>query len=167
MFPGVNVVGAVVDSKLGGIGDCQFLFPLRGPWHRLRACIIPVKILGSSNSKPRVPWLTKDIVKNGKKIGFLTILVYQTIKKTRAIWNESKDPSPYDNSIVPKDTTFARSKKEKTHTWKEKEYEKYLGVTESIRSLILQTVEEPYLEALKWSKLDKMELWQQKWSTIS
>ena len=54
MFSGVDVVGAVVDSKLGGIGDCKFLVPLRGPWHRLGTCIIPVKILGSTNSKPDV-----------------------------------------------------------------------------------------------------------------
>ena len=47
------------------------------------------------------------------------------------------------------DTIFARSKKEKTHTRKENENEKYLGVTECIRGLILQSVEEPYLEALK------------------
>ena len=58
MFSGVNDVGAVVDSKLGGIGDCQFLFPLRGPWHRLMTSIIPVKILGRTNSKPGVPLLT-------------------------------------------------------------------------------------------------------------
>ena len=58
VFSGVNVVGAVFDSNLGGIRDCQFLVSSRGPWHRLRTCIIPVKILGSTNSKPGVPWLT-------------------------------------------------------------------------------------------------------------
>ena len=70
------------------------------------------------------------------------------IKNPRAM-NEPKDPSLYDNSIAAIDTTFARSKKEKTHARKEKEYEKYLGVTESIRALILQAVEIPYLEELK------------------
>ena len=47
------------------------------------------------------------------------------------------------------DTTFAQSKKEMTYSRKEKEYEKYLGVMESIRTLILQALHEPYLEALK------------------
>ena len=47
------------------------------------------------------------------------------------------------------DTTFAQSKKEKTHSRKEEEYEKYLGIIESIHTLILQVVNEPYLEALK------------------
>ena len=58
VFSGVNVVGTFVDSKLGGNGDCPFLVSLRGPWHRLRICTILVKILGSTNSKPGVPWLT-------------------------------------------------------------------------------------------------------------
>ena len=58
VFSRVDVVGAVVDSKLGGIRDHQFPVSLRGRWHRLRTCIIPVKILGSTNSKPGIPWLT-------------------------------------------------------------------------------------------------------------
>ena len=41
------------------------------------------------------------------------------------------------------DNTFAQSKKEKTHSRKEKEHEKYLG------ALILQAVDDPYREALK------------------
>ena len=57
-FFGVDVVGAVVDSKVGGIGDCQFLVSLKGSWHRLETCIVPVKILGSTNSNSSVPWLT-------------------------------------------------------------------------------------------------------------
>ena len=58
VFSRVDVVGAVVDSKLEGIGDCQILVSLRGLWYRLRTCIIPVMILGSTNSKPDVPLLT-------------------------------------------------------------------------------------------------------------
>ena len=56
---------------------------------------------------------------------------------------------PNDNTIAALATTFARSKKEKTHARNEKEYEKYYRVMESIRTLILQTVDMPYLEALK------------------
>ena len=58
IFSGVNVVGAVIDGKLWGIVDCQFLVSLMGPWHRLRTCILPVKILGNTTSNPGVPWLT-------------------------------------------------------------------------------------------------------------
>ena len=65
------------------------------------------------------------------------------------MWNESENLALYDNLIATMDTTLAGSKKEKTHARKEKEYEKYLGVTESIRILILYAVDKPYLEALK------------------
>ena len=63
MFSRVDAVGAVVDSSLGSQGlPIPDLFEgslaLRGPWQRLRTCIIPVKILVSTNSKSGVPWLT-------------------------------------------------------------------------------------------------------------
>ena len=44
---------------------------------------------------------------------------------------------------------FDRSKREKKHARKVIEYEKFLGVEESLCTLILQAVEGPYLEALK------------------
>ena len=97
--------------------------------------------------------MSEDIVKQSKKYGFLIIIVgltqYRTIiKNPWTVWNEPEDPGLYNNSIAAMDTTFAWSKKEKTHFRKEKEYEKYLRVTESIQTL-LQAVDEPYLEALK------------------
>ena len=55
VFSRVDVVGAVADSRLGGIGDSQYSVSLWGPRHRLRTCIIQVKILGKTNSKPGVP----------------------------------------------------------------------------------------------------------------
>ena len=96
---------------------------------------------------------TEWIVKQGKNYGFLIIVIGLTqnrtiIKNPWTVWNEPEDPGLYNNSIAAMDTTFAWSKKEKTHFRKEKEYEKYLRVTESIQTL-LQAVDEPYLEALK------------------
>ena len=89
-----------------------------------------------------------------QKYGFLIIIVrlfkYKTIiKNQQIVWKEPEDLGLYDNSIAAINTTFAQSKKEKTHSRKKKEYEKYLGVTESMRTLILKTVNKPYLEALK------------------
>ena len=100
--------------------------------YELAECIIKIKT-------------TEDIVKQGKKYGFLFIIVglakYKTIiRKQRTVLNEPEDLRPYDNSIVPTHITFASSKK-KNHARKEKEYEKYLEVTESIRTLILQAVD--------------------------
>ena len=113
----------------------------------------------------------EDIVKQGKKYCFLIIVIrsskYKTIiKNSQKEFNKPKDPGPYNNLIVAIDTTFAQSKKEKTHSRKEEEYEKYLGIIESIHTLILQVVNEPYLEALKeeyiWYDLSS-----QQWFIIS
>ena len=61
---------------------------------------------------------TKDIIKQGKKDGFLVIVVglskYKTIiRSPRTMLNEPDGLGPYDNSTAATDTTFARSKKEK------------------------------------------------------
>ena len=81
----------------------------------------------------------EDVVEQGKKYRFLIIIIglskYKTIiKNPWTVWNKPEDPGPYVNWIAAMDTTFAWSKREKTHSRKEKEYEKYLGVTESIRT---------------------------------
>ena len=52
----------------------------------------------------------KDIIEQGKKYGFLIIVVgllkYRTIiKNPQTEWNEPEDPGQYDNSIVAMDTT--------------------------------------------------------------
>ena len=87
-----------------------------------------------------------DIIEHGKKYGFLIIVVgllkcKTIIKNPQTVWNEPEYPRLYDNLIVDMETTFAKSKKEKTHSRNEKEYKKYLGDMESIRTLTLQAVE--------------------------
>ena len=78
------------------------------------------------------------------------LLKYKTIiKNPWAVWNEPEDLGPYDDTIAVTDTTLAQSKKERTHSQKKEEYEKYLRVMESTQTLILQAVDKPYLEALK------------------
>ena len=62
-------------------------------------------------------------------------------RRSRWIWQH--------NSNQAKDTAFDQSKSEKKHAWKVIEYEKFLGVEESLQSLILQAVDEPFVEALK------------------
>ena len=51
--------------------------------------------------------------------------------------------------LQPDYSAFDQSKGEKVHARKVMEYEKFLEVKESMRQLIWQVVEEPYLEALK------------------
>ena len=67
----------------------------------------------------------EDIAEHGKKYGFLIIIVglskYKTIiRDQKNMLNKPEDLGRYGNSITAMDTTFARKKKEKTHTRKEK-----------------------------------------------
>ena len=55
----------------------------------------------------------------------------------------------YDDNIQAKDTAFKRSNSEKKHSRRVIKYEKFLGVEESLLTLILKVIKEPYLEALK------------------
>ena len=56
-----------------------------------------------------------------------------------------EDPGGYDDTIQVKDMAFDKSKSEKKHARKVIEYEKLLGVEESLLTLILQAVEEEYI----------------------
>ena len=60
-----------------------------------------------------------------------------------------EDLSGYDDSIQAKDTAFDWSKSEKKHARKLIEYEKFFGMEKSLQTLILQAVDEPFVEALK------------------
>ena len=62
---------------------------------------------------------------------------------------DSKDLGGCNVTVQAKDTTFDQSKSEKKHARKLIEYEKFLGVEESLRTLILQAVDEPFVEALE------------------
>ena len=53
-------------------------------------------------------------------------------------WATPKDLGGYDDAAIKaKDTSFNRSKGAKKHTRKVIEYEKFLGIEENIRALIL------------------------------
>ena len=56
-------------------------------------------------------------------------------------WTTPKDPGRYDDTIQAKDTAFDRSESEKRHSRQVNEYEKFLGVEESLHTLILQVVD--------------------------
>ena len=97
---------------------------------------------------------TEDMVEKGCKYGFLVVVLgknkYGTVIGNLAVeWTTSVNPRGYDESIQAKDSSFDQSKGEKRHARKVIEYKKFLGVEESIRTLMLQVVEKSYLEALK------------------
>ena len=64
-------------------------------------------------------------------------------------WNMPEDPRGNDESIQAKDSSFDWSKGKKKHSRKVIKYEQFLGVKESIWTLLLQAIKKPYLEALK------------------
>ena len=95
----------------------------------------------------------EDIVEKGCKYGFLVVVLGRTkydkvIGNPAVQWTTPEDPGGYDESIQWKDLSFDQCKWEKKHTRKVK-YEKFLGVEEKFRTLMLQVVDESYLEALK------------------
>ena len=95
---------------------------------------------------------TEDLIKKGRKHGFLVLGQKQygtVIGNEEVLWTTAEDLGGYDDTIQAKDTAFDRSKSKKKYARKVIEYEKFLGVEESLRTLILQVVEEPNLEALK------------------
>ena len=69
--------------------------------------------------------------------------------KEEVQWTTPKDLGRYNNTIYAKDAAFDESKSEKKHARQVFKYEKFSGVQESLHTLILQAVEEPYLKALK------------------
>ena len=71
------------------------------------------------------------------------------IDKPTVQWTTPKDPEGYDKTIQAKGSSFDRSKGEKKHARKVIEYKTFLGVEERIRTLMLQAMEELYLETLK------------------
>ena len=87
-----------------------------------------------------------------KKIWILSL-----ITRPKAIWKGYRtQQSPMDNMQRSwlwhnprKDTVFDRSKSNKRHARRVIEYEKCLGIKESLHTLILHVMEEPYLKALK------------------
>ena len=60
-----------------------------------------------------------------------------------------EDSVGYDDNIQSMDMAFDRSKSEKKHAQKVIEFEKILGIEESLHMLILQAVEGLYPEVLK------------------
>ena len=94
------------------------------------------------------------MVEKGCKYGFLVAVLGKTkydavIRNPAMHWTTSKDPIGYDETIQAKDSSLDRSKGEKKHARKVLEYKRFLGAEESIRSLLLQAVEELYAEVLK------------------
>ena len=55
-------------------------------------------------------------------------------------WTSPGDPGGYYESVKPKDSSFDQSKGEKKHATMVIEHNKFLGVEESRRTLILQVV---------------------------
>ena len=97
---------------------------------------------------------TEDIIEQGHKYGFLILILekeqYGIVLGNECLkWETPEDPDGYDASIQAKDTAFDQSKSENKHARRLIEYEKFLGVEENLRSLILQAVDEPFVEALK------------------
>ena len=91
------------------------------------------------------------MVEKEYKYGLLILLLEQpkygnVIGNPMVQWTTCEDPGGFDDTIQAKDSAFDRSKGEKKMVI---EYEKFLGVEESIRTLLLQAVEEPYLEVVK------------------
>ena len=89
---------------------------------------------------------TEDVVEKGCKYGFLVVVLgknkYGTFIGNPAVqWTTPEDTGEYNKSIKTKDSSFDQSKGEKEHTRKVIEYKKFLGVEESIRTLMLQVVE--------------------------
>ena len=82
-------------------------------------------------------------MKKGRKYGFLVLVLSKqqygmVVGNGEVQWTTTKDPGGYNDTIQAKGTA----------RWVI-EYEKFLGVEESLLTLILQVVEEPYLKALK------------------
>ena len=89
------------------------------------------------------------MVEKGCKYGFLVVVLEKT-KCGMVIRNPtSEDQGSYNETIQPKNSSYDCSKCKKNHAQKVIKNEKFLGVEENIPTLILQVVEEPYLEALK------------------
>ena len=98
--------------------------------------------------------MTEDVVEMGRRFCFIVVVLghqkYGIVIGNLAVWWETpEDPGGYDKTIQAKDSSFDQSKGEKKHARKVIKYEKFLGVEESIRTLLLQVVEESYLEAPK------------------
>ena len=87
----------------------------------------------------------EDMADKGHKHGVLVLVLGQTqygkvIRNETVHWTTPKDLGGYDDTIQDNDTVFDRSKSEKKHARKVIKYEKFLGVEESLCTLILQAV---------------------------
>ena len=94
------------------------------------------------------------MIEQRHKCGFLILILgkeqYGRVIGNECLqWETPEDLSGYDDSIQAKDMTFDQSKSEKKHARRLFEYEKFLGVEESLQMLIHQAVDEPFVEALK------------------
>ena len=94
---------------------------------------------------------TEDLIESGRKYGFLVLVLGQkqygmVIGNEEVNWTTPEDLGGYDDTIQAKDTAFDQNKSKKKHARQVIEYKKFLGVEESLHTLILQAVEEPYLE---------------------
>ena len=91
---------------------------------------------------------TEDVVERGREFGLLVVVLgsqkYGMVIGNLAVqWDTSEDPGVYDKTIQAKDSSFNHNKWEKKHARKVIEYENFLGVEECIRTLLLQSIEEP------------------------
>ena len=80
---------------------------------------------------------TEDMVEQGCKYGFLILIIGKeqygrVIGNEHLKWKNPKDQGGYDDSIQAKDMAFDQSKHEKKHARRLIEYEKFLGVEESL-----------------------------------
>ena len=97
---------------------------------------------------------TEDMAGEGWKYGFLVVILgkikYDAVIGNPVVqWTTSEDTRGYGKTIQAKDPSFDWSKGEKKGR-KVIEYKKFMGsVEESIRTFMLQVVDELYLEALK------------------
>ena len=86
------------------------------------------------------------MVGKGCKFGFLEVVLgrqkYGTVIGNPTVkWIMLEDPRGYDKTIQSKDTSFDQSKGEKNHAREVIECKKFLGAEESMRTILLQVVE--------------------------
>ena len=94
------------------------------------------------------------MIEQKHKYGFLSWILGKEqygreIGNERLQWETPEDLGWYNDSIQAKNMAFDWSKSEKKHARRLLEYEKLLGVEESLWILIVKTVDEPFMEALK------------------
>ena len=98
--------------------------------------------------KPQRIWLKKGnyrfLILISGKAHYRRVIRNETVQ-----WENPRYPGGYDDSIQAKDMALDRSKSKNKHARKFIKHEKFLGMEESLITVILQAVDKPFVEALK------------------